>query len=204
VPERRVLVVPHGGPVRPAREDAARPDRLLLVASYNDLNVRGVAWLARDVWPTLRAAVPGVELAICGNVAAKLGPMPAGIVARGFVPSLEEEYEAARVVLCPSPGGTGLAVKAVDALCHGRPVVCTPAATAGLAIGETAGVFVADRADDFAAAVRALLADDRLWRRAVAGAAAQAAARFAPEAAFAPLVDELTQCLARSSAGCRA
>ena len=182
VPDRLVLTVPHAEPVRPAPPDAAEPRRLLFVASYNDVNVRGLAWLLDDVWPRLDAA----ELVVCGTIAAKLGALPAGVVARGFVPSLDDEYAAARVVVCPALGGTGLAVKAVSALCHGRPIVATPAAAAGLAHGDAEGVLVGADAHAFAAAVTALLDDPARWRRAVAGAVAQATRRFAPDAAFAP------------------
>jgi glycosyltransferase involved in cell wall biosynthesis len=191
VPERTVLTVPHAMPVRPAPTDAARPARLLFVASYNDLNVRGLTWFLDAAWPALRARVPDVELVVCGNIAAKLGPLPPGVVARGFVERPDDEYAAARVVLSPLAGGTGLKVKAVDALCQGRPVVATTPGAYGLAHGLDEGVLVADEPAAFADAVHALLADPDRWARAVAGATAHAARRFAPDVAFAPLVAEL-------------
>src|SRR5262249_52087287 len=123
----------------------------------------------------------------------KLGALPADVVARGFVPSLDAEYAAARAVVAPALAATGLAVKSVAALCHGRPVVTTSAGAAGLAVGESEGVLVASDAAAFAAAVAALLDDPAHWRRAVAGAVAQATRRFAPEAAFGPLLAELTR-----------
>jgi len=191
VPERLVVTVPHAHPLRPASPAAARPGRLLFVASYNDVNVHGLAWFMDAVWPALRAAHPGIELVICGNIVTKLGALPEGVVARGFVSTLDEEYAAARVVLSPAPGGTGLKVKAVEALCHGRPIVSTRAGVMGLDIGEAEGVLVADDPEDFAAAVRTLLDDESRWQRAAAAASAQAARRFTPEAVFAPLVTEL-------------
>ena len=191
VPERTVLTVPHALPVRPAPPAAARPARVLFVASYNDLNVRGLIWFLDAVWPALRARLPDVELVVCGNVAEKLGAPPPGVVVRGFVEQPDDEYAAARVVLSPLPGGTGLKVKAVEALCHGRPVVATAAGAHGLAHGVDEGVMVADDPPAFADAVHALLVDDARWARAVAGAAAHAARRFTPDAAFGPLVAEL-------------
>src|SRR5262245_18491450 len=91
VPERPVLTVPHAPPVRPAPLDAARPARLLVVASYNDLNVRGLTWSLDAVWPSLRATTPALELVICGNIAAKLGALPDRVLACGFVPALDDE-----------------------------------------------------------------------------------------------------------------
>ncbi len=191
VPPARVITVPHARPVHPAPLAAAHPRRLLLVASYNDVNVSGFEWLCDAVWPRLRAAVPDVDLVVCGNIAEKLGALPAGVRALGYVPSLADEYAAARVVVTPVPAGTGLLIKLVDGLCHGRPVVSTPAGAAGVDAGEADGVFVAGDAADFAEAVRVLLADDDRWRRSVAAAAAYAGRCFAPETVFAPFVRRL-------------
>jgi glycosyltransferase involved in cell wall biosynthesis len=201
VPERLVLTVPHAHPLRPASLAPARPRRLLFVASYNDVNVRGLAWFLDGVWPPLRAFDPRIELVVCGNIATKLGALPEGVVARGFVSALDEEYAAARVVVSPTLGGTGLKVKAIEALCHGRPVVSTRAGAVGLDVGEAEGVLVADEAEDFAAAVRTLLDDESRWQRAAAAASAQAARRFTPEAVFAPLVIELQRSATRRPSG---
>lgn len=187
VPPAQVLTVPHAQPVAPAPPAAATPLRCLVTASYNDINVVGLRWLLRDVWPRLRAALPAAELVVCGNVAEKIAERPAGVTFRGVVPSLDAAYAESRVVLVPVPSGTGLKVKLVEALCHGRPVVTTPAGAAGVATGADSGVAVAADADGFAAATRRLLADDAAWRAAAGAAAAHAQRRFAPDAAFAPL-----------------
>jgi glycosyltransferase involved in cell wall biosynthesis len=109
---------------------------------------------------------------------------PPGVAFRGVVPALEAEYAAARVVLVAVPSGTGLKVKLVEALCHGRPVVATPAGAAGVATGEAAGVLVGATPAAFADGVRRLLTDPLAWRAAVDAAAAHARRRFAPEVAF--------------------
>jgi len=188
IPERRVLTVPHAHPMHAAPPGAAAAGRLLFVASFNDLNVRGLEWLLDAVWPALRRAVPGVELVVCGTIAAKLGTLPPGVVARGFVADLTAEYGAARVVVSPARGGTGLKVKVIEALCHGRPIVTTRASATGLDTGETTGVLVADDAEAFTAALVALLGDDARWRRLASAAAAHAARRYTPEAVFASMV----------------
>ena len=196
VPDRTVLTVPHGRAVTPAAPGDAMPTRLLYTASYNDLNVAGLRWFLSSVWPALRRDFPDLELLVCGNIATKLGPMPAGVVVRGFVSSLAEEYRHARVVIEPVQVGTGIKVKVVDALCHGRPVVTTRAGAAGLEIGARSGIVVVDDAAAFAQAVHQLFDDDAVWMQAVQGAVAQARQRFSPEVAFAPLA----RCLARRRA----
>jgi glycosyltransferase involved in cell wall biosynthesis len=186
VPDVPVLVVPHGLAVLPAPPARARPARLLFVASYNDLNVRGLAWLLDAVWPALRARCPEAELHVCGSIAEKLGAAPAGVVVRGVVPALAPEYEAARVVVDPVAWGTGLPIKVVEALAHGRPVVSARAA----AMEEAGGVLVRPEAAAFQAAVERLLVDDGWWAAQVAAAAATGR-RFSAETAFAPLLARL-------------
>jgi glycosyltransferase involved in cell wall biosynthesis len=186
VPDRAVLVVPHAAEVRPVPLAAAAGARLLLVASYNDLNARGLRWLLDEVWPGVRHDVPAAELVVCGTIAEKVRDVPAGVTMRGVVPSLEDEYRRARLVVNPVPATTGIQVKTVEALCHGRPVVATPAGAAGLT--EAQGVVVADDAAEFREAVVRLLRDDELCVRRADAAAAHAAERFAPDAAFAPLL----------------
>jgi glycosyltransferase involved in cell wall biosynthesis len=191
VPATRVVTVPHASPVHPAPVIAAHPRRLLLVASYNDLNVRGLAWLCEEVWPLVLAAVPDVELVVCGTIAQKLGTLPAGVRVRGYVSALADEYAAARVVVSPVPAGTGLLIKVVDGLCHGRPVVSTTAGAVGLDASEANGLLVADDPAGFAEALRALLTDDARWGRSATAAAAYAQRCFAPETVFAPLLRRL-------------
>lgn len=187
VPGTTVLTVPHGRVVAPAPPAAAVAGRVLYVGSRNDLNVAGLRWFFAEVWPAVRRAVPAAELLVYGTVAEKLGPPPPGVVVRGAVAALEEAHAEARVVVNPAAAGTGLPVKTVDALCHGRPVVATPTGAAGIP-----SVVVAHDADAFARAVARLLLDDVEWARCVAAAVRDAAARFSADAAFASLDARLT------------
>ena len=193
VPATEVLTVPHGLTVEALPLLHARPERLLFAGSYNDLNVRGVLWLVEHVWPALRAARPEIELHVCGTIAEKLPSMPSGIVLRGVVASLREEYAAARIVLDPVAWGTGQPIKVVEALAHGRPVVSRRSAPPGFADA----VLVGTDEESFASAVLALLADHARWGQMGAAAADAAARGCSPEVAFGPL-------LARLRAGRRA
>ena len=87
--------------------------------------------------------------------------------------SLAEEYRRARAVIEPVQAGTGIKVKVVDALCHGRPVVTTRAGAAGLDRGLEHGVVVAGDAGEFTTALRALFTDERAWTQSVEGAASR-------------------------------
>ncbi len=200
-PGATVLTVPPGRTLAPAPPSRARRGRLLFAASYNDLNVCGLGWFIDRVWPRLCADLAGIELHVCGTICQKLASMPAGVVVRGVVPALDEEYAEARVVIDPVRWGTGLPVKVVEALCHGRPVVC---ATGDATRPAPDGVVRTETAEEFAAAVAALLTDDARWERTTA-AAVEAARGFSSEVAFAPLLAHLARAVAalgeRPSAG---
>lgn len=192
LPRTDVLTVPHAPAAASAPAAGMAPARVLYVGSYNDLNVAGLRWFLDAVWPMVRAAVPEAELVVCGTVAEKLGAVPADVVLRGAVADLAGEYASARVVVNPSPAGTGLPVKTVEALCHGRPVVATPAGSGGLG----RGVVTVESAEAFAAAIGRLLGDVEEWARRAADAAA-AAARFGPDAVFEPLAARLQAAIRR-------
>jgi len=77
-------------------------------------------------------------------------------------------YRRASVVINPQQFGTGLSIKSVDALLHGRPLVTTASGARGLEDGIDVAFRRADSAEAFAEAVIELLVDP-------AGAAALAA-----------------------------
>ena len=191
LPGRRVLTVPPGQAVVSQPLDAAVPGRVLLVASYNDLNVRGLRWFLAEVWPGLRRTRPDATLVVCGSIRDKLGDAPPGVELRGVVPTLAGEYARARVVINPVPAATGIQLKVADALCHGRPVVSTRAGVGGLGDAEGAGIVAVDGAVELAAAVDRLLGDEAYWTQTAQAAAVYAARHLAPEAAFGPLLAEL-------------
>jgi glycosyltransferase involved in cell wall biosynthesis len=191
IPDREVLVVPHGRAVRPAPLERAEPARLLLVASYNDINVKGLEWFLEEVWPELHAELPALRLVVCGTIAEKMSGVPPGVSIEGVMPSLADEYARARVVVNPVPSTTGIQVKTAEALCHGRPVVTTRAGTAGFDAG--AGVVAAATAAEFRSALARVLSDEALWARLAAEATAYARRHLTPAAAFGPLMSRLAR-----------
>jgi glycosyltransferase involved in cell wall biosynthesis len=199
LPDKAVLVVPHGHPVEPAPPEAAHRSRLVFVGSDNDFNVSGLRWFLAEVWPGLREKAPDIELVVCGNIARSLPNPPRGVRLLGIVRCLAEEYARSRVVINPIRGGTGLKVKVAEALCHGRPVVSTGVGALGVATGASHGVIVADTPSDFAAELLRLLDDETRWLRVAAAAAAQASSRFSTETAFGPLFDHVAGALQRAS-----
>jgi glycosyltransferase involved in cell wall biosynthesis len=125
-------------------------------------NVDGAVWLCHEIWPLVRAAVPGATLVLAGRSpdaeVIALGRL-AGVSVHADVASMAPYLEAARVVVVPLRVGTGTRIKALEAMAAGRPIVGTRIGMEGIGIRDRVHARVADHADAFANAVIELLED---------------------------------------------
>jgi Glycosyl transferases group 1 len=141
-----VFYIPQFDVVEPVQESAADAHGgfdydLVFVGSDNPLNVRGImdfcrreeAWLSR------------YRMAVCGNVCDQ--PEVAQYAARhphirllGFVPDMAAIYKTSKAALSPV-NGTGLKIKIVDALQHGKPVFASRQSLDGLPAGYEQSIF---------------------------------------------------------------
>jgi hypothetical protein len=124
-----VMLVPH------VREvvDAATPDNcnMLFVGAANEENLSGLRKFIQSALPKIVAAHPEARLLVAGRVGEHLDAHPA-IERLGVVPHLLDCYTRAAIVINTTECGTGLKIKTVDALCHGKCLVSTPAGVEGL------------------------------------------------------------------------
>jgi glycosyltransferase involved in cell wall biosynthesis len=58
--------------------------------------------------------------------------LPSGVELLGWLEDVDEFYRQLRVVVNPVLRGTGLKIKSVEALSHGRPLISTPIGLEGL------------------------------------------------------------------------
>lgn len=170
-----VAVVGHlAPPLDPAlAEDAPEGGAVLFVGGPMGINVHGVDWFLDQVLPLVRREVPGAELWLVGGIGDRIRGRPA-VRRFGFVDGLEDIYRRAAVVINPQQFGTGLSIKSVDALQHGRPLVTTVSGARGLEDGAGGAFLQAESAEAFAGHLVALLREPA--RRA---ALARHAAEFA-------------------------
>jgi glycosyltransferase involved in cell wall biosynthesis len=142
----------------PESEIAPDPDnyKLLFVGSENPINIHGLEWFARSVWPDVRDQVPNCELVIAGR-AGPTRTWPEGVSVVGEVASLAAVYAEATIVINPVQFGTGLPVKTIEALNHGKPLVTTNAGARGLGAEFAKALHVAADAKLFARHVVELL-----------------------------------------------
>jgi len=130
--------------------------RMLFVGSANPYNVQGLEWFLDRVLPRIRKEMPDVELAIAGPVG-HVRTWPDGISVLGIQESLVAAYADATLVINPVPFGTGLAIKTIEALSYGKPVVATPAGSRGLKADFHGALLLAETPDAFVEHVLELL-----------------------------------------------
>jgi glycosyltransferase involved in cell wall biosynthesis len=127
-------------------------------------------------------------LTIAGSVCGRLGAVPEGVRPLGLVPDLAPLYAAAGVVVSPLHTGSGLKIKLVEAMGHGKAIVATPVTMQGVeSLGGTA-VLVEEDPARFADAVLSLLADPARRATLAEAALAAACARFSASACYAEAV----------------
>ena len=133
-------------------------------------NIDAVLWFAAEVLPRL----PDVRFAVVGArpppAVRRLVERP-GILVTGRVPDVRPWLAHATLAVAPLRIARGVQNKVLEAMAMGRPVLCTPAAAAGIEAVVAGEIAVADGAAAFTAAAQALLEDP--CRRQAMGAAAR-------------------------------
>ncbi len=153
-----VVCVPFPARIQP--HDAAEQvaGRCLFVGSSIATNAHGLMWFLHEVWPLVLEWQPQATLHVCGTVCESLSHVHAPNVSLlGRVEDLKAEYGAAEVCVIPLIAGSGLKIKLVEALSHGRACVSTSVGVQGVRELADRAVLVADAPEEFAKAVISLL-----------------------------------------------
>jgi glycosyltransferase involved in cell wall biosynthesis len=149
-------------PERAADPRGADPPELLFVGSFvHPPNLDAALYLARDLFPRLRARMPALRLALVGadppeRLRALAGD---GVEVAGWVPDLAPRLDRAALVVAPLRRGGGMRVKTAEALAAGKAVVGSPLAFEGLDVEPGTHAAFATGAEEFVAAAGRLLAD---------------------------------------------
>ncbi len=187
-PEREVVTIPF--PVRPSprKSDREVKGRCLFVGSAAMHNIDGLQWLLSEVWPSIAAHSTDFTLHVCGPVCEGVHVRVAGVVYRGIVPDLEQEYSEAALVIVPLRAGSGLKIKILEALSFGCPCVTTKIGAQGLLQEGELPFVVADPPDKFADLTIELLSSEQARGR-LRAATSEFCAQYSPEHVFQVLAD---------------
>ena len=169
------------------------PGRCLFVGSDIEHNVHGLRWFLTHVWPHITSGMPSAALHVCGTVCAKIDQIVPNVQCLGRVDQLAAEYAAAQVCLIPLIVGSGLKIKLVEALSHGRACVATSVGVQGVPELTDQAVLVADTPHDFARAVLLVLTEAAKRRALEAEARRYVIETLSPEKVYQPLVERIHQ-----------
>lgn len=122
---------------------------LLYFASSNELNQESLQWFLKSVWPELKKQQPEIILRIGGKITQLLTNLPYDVINDGCFDDPYEFYAKGDIVINPERSGTGLKIKALEALSFGLPLVATSAGAAGLLDNDESAVLLADNETEF-------------------------------------------------------
>lgn len=157
VPQNEVMYAPMSATFHPHEPAEQIPGRCLFVGSDIDHNVHGMTWFLRETWPLILQQQPQATLHVCGTVCSKIDNAFPNVQLLGRIEHLDTEYAATEVCLIPLVVGSGLKIKLVEALSHGRACVATSVGVQGVQELREKAVLVADTPQDFAQAVISVL-----------------------------------------------
>jgi GT2 family glycosyltransferase/glycosyltransferase involved in cell wall biosynthesis len=180
---------------------AARAGFVFVGGFLHAPNVDAVLWLASEIWPRLRAALPAATLHLVGAeppAAVRALAGTPGLQLHGHVPALEALLDGCRASLAPLRFGAGVKGKVNQALARGLPVVATHCAAEGMQLVDGEDVLLADAAADFVSKAVRAHEDEALWQRLRAGGLAATQRLYSPEAAGARLQPWLEELRARA------
>ena len=190
VPDREVIVVPMPVEIQPHASPSDSAPRCLFVGGYSGHNLDGLQWFLTEVWPGVLAAQPDAELDVVGTVGEAVPPAAPRVRVHGPVNDLDSVYASACVCLVPLRFGTGLKIKLIEAMAHGRAVVSTLAGAEGFPELERGDVApVAESAPAMVAEIVQLLRDRSLREKQIARQDSWLRSRFSSTVAVCPLVD---------------
>jgi len=169
------------------------PGRCLFVGSDADHNRFSLLWFLDHVWELVLAERPDATLSVCGTVNHRIFRCFPGVTMHGRVEDLTPEYAKAQACVVPLRVGSGLEIKLVEGMGHGKACVVSSRGLLALPPGCREAVLAGEDAPSFAQAVLRVL-DDPALRCAIGEAALDCvAAHFSPEAAYGPLAARLKQ-----------
>lgn len=192
VPGKPVITVRHAEEIKELPPPEQQPVVIGYIAKNNRQNAMAMVDFIQAGWrPFQQARADKVELHIAGDVGeavrAELTNVPDGVIFRGRVPDVEEFYRRCDIIVNPIAGGSGLKIKNVEALCHGKPLVTTEAGAIGLEDGAAEAFLVAPTAADMFVPLARLVDDPSARHEQARQAITYARRAFAPEVVYRPL-----------------
>jgi glycosyltransferase involved in cell wall biosynthesis len=198
--EADVLTVMHSfGDAKEVKSREMNSAQVLFVGSASNHNVHALRCFLENHWPKVKEAVPEATLQICGSVCKFVDDtkLP-GVVFNGRVDDLAGWYSGSQVVLNIPLFGSGLKIKAVEAMQYGACILMTPAGAQGLK--SEAKAYVLSEPEKLADTLTEMLLDPLRCLKMQDEAVETYKRSFSPEAIYGPLASHMHRALTKDVA----
>jgi glycosyltransferase involved in cell wall biosynthesis len=131
-------------------------------------NREAVEYFIREIWPLIKARIPGMSVDIVGR-----GPTPEMLKLaetdelfrlHGFVDDVRDYLWRAQFYLCPIRTGGGTKLKILDALASGTCIIADPFACKGIDVTDGKDVLFARTPEEYVSNLQRLIDDPELER----------------------------------------
>jgi glycosyltransferase involved in cell wall biosynthesis len=160
--DKEVLTVGHTVELRNPGPKRPSGHKMLFFGSASDINRSSLQWFSKEILPTIRDLTPKAELWVAGFVCNRNQAPAEGVRNLGYVPDISAVLEDVDVVVNPNFFATGLSIKTMTTLGHGKPLVSTRVGVRGLEHGAGEAFLVARNTGEFAEHVIRVLSDPEL------------------------------------------
>jgi polysaccharide biosynthesis protein PslH len=130
-------------------------------------NILGLNWFIEEVWPMVVNRVPDAEFFVAGRNASKKtisGIKGPGIIFSGEVESSSLFIKDKTVMVVPLFSGSGIRIKIIEGMLHGKSIVATPVAVEGLNCEDKTDILIESDPFSFASEIVKLLNNPYLRR----------------------------------------
>ena len=130
-------------------------------------NRNGLLWFHQSIWPLIRQCLPRVKLVVIGK--GQTGSQFSSLRSDpsvdfiGEVESVVPYYQRCGCVIVPLLEGSGTRIKILEAMSLGNPVISTPIGAEGIEAEHGSEILLADKPEEFAAAISRLLGNRQLF-----------------------------------------
>lgn len=167
VPGCRAEEVPNGVDVDYFTPDTKvqQTPSILFIGTMNWYpNIEAVQFIARELWPKLKKAVPGIRADIIGASPPQdlldFAANEPDFHVHGFVDDIRPWFDRAAVYVCPITDGGGTKLKILDALSMGKAIVAHEIACEGIRVEAGKNVCFARSPEEYVSAIKALIEDE--------------------------------------------
>lgn len=115
------------------KESKAKEEKVLTIGYVGSSHAPNAIALQKFIKRFKKIRPDNCILKIVGGVSHSFSDdLNNGIKVEGFVPSLDNFYDSCDVFINPDTVVSGFKIKTIEAMAHGKPIVCTSAASVGL------------------------------------------------------------------------